>query len=114
MAFVLSNWAPRQLDWVQHGTCTGECDRDNVLSTISNIRFSTTGATDAPVDYETYKYGSVCGPYWQGLDTNECDQHCQDSCHFSWPANDELAHNSEHAACRCLPKQRAPQGYTYG
>lgn len=113
MAFVLSNWAPQQLDWVQHGTCSTECDRDNVLSTIKNIRFSTTGALDSYEDYETYQYGSVCGEYWLAQeDSNECDGKC--TCHRSWPADDPLMHQSPDVACRCLPKQRAPQGYTYG
>ena len=63
MAFVLSNWGPSSLDWLQHGTCTGSCDTSNTMSTISNIRFNTSGAVDAPLDYETYKYGTECGAW---------------------------------------------------
>ena len=32
----------------------------------------------------------------------------------AWPAEDPDRWSSPDAACRCLPKQRAPHGYTYG
>lgn len=109
MTFVLSNWAPASTAWLDHGVCSGSCSDETVLSTISNLKFSTSGAIDAPKDYETYKYGMRCS----GNEPNtECDN-CT-NCFRSWPADDPLKWDSEGAACRCLPRQRALIGYTYG
>ena len=57
MAFVLSNWSPDNLDWMQHDSCEGQCDTENVLSAFSDFNFRTSGALKAPVDYYEYKYG---------------------------------------------------------
>ena len=113
MAFVLSNWAPRNTSWIEHGTCenTG-CDLDNTLSTFKNLRFSTTGAIAPPVDYKNYKYGSTCTEASRALESNECDSACA-NCNWSWPLEDPDKWLSEDANCRCMPRQRAPQGYTY-
>lgn len=54
MAFVMSNWAPSITAWYQHGACEGSCDDEAVLSTISNFKFSSTGAIASENDYETY------------------------------------------------------------
>lgn len=98
MAFVLSNWSPRNLDWVQHGTCSGSCDKENVLSTISNLRFNTSGAIEPYLNYDVYQFGAKCGD-WQ--DTSECDKHCE-NCHVSWIYGDELKEESPDAKCRCM------------
>jgi len=87
MAFVMSNWSPSNLDWIQHGTCEGQCDTENVLSVFSDIHFKTSGARDAPVDYNDYKFGAECNQWRLDNAENKCDPTC-DECRWSWPIED--------------------------
>lgn len=115
MAFALSNWGPQNSSWLEHGVCEGSCDRVNTLSAFSNLRFNTAGAIDPDdpdVDESIYKYGNKCNADRHDLST--CDTCGDDSCHISWVFGDADKWRSDEAQCRCLPKQRAPQGYTYG
>merc|ERR1712109_211675 len=57
---------------------------------------------------EVYYFESKCG---KRMDQSLCDGECD--CHMSWPAGDKNKRRSPDAACRCLPKQMAPQAYTY-
>lgn len=41
MAFVISNWGSGNLNWLQHGVCTGSCDRVNTLSVLENLQIFT-------------------------------------------------------------------------
>lgn len=61
------------------------------------------------VDFDTFIFGVECTG---NDDTSGCSS-CQDECHRSYPVGDKRKFRSSDAACRCLPKQRAPQGYTY-
>ena len=45
-------------------------------------------------------------------DQSTCGEDCQ-YCMKSWPFEDTLGWGSADAACRCLPMQRAAQGYSY-
>lgn len=38
MAFVISNWGMDNLDWLQHGVCSGSCSNSDTLSVFSNLR----------------------------------------------------------------------------
>ena len=107
MAFAISNWSGDDIEWLQHGACTGTCDKWNTYSTFKNLKFTT--AQYAPQDETVYKYGNKCG---DSADVTLCGDDCR-NCHMSWPFDDPAKWNSNDAACRCLPDQRAPQGYTY-
>ena len=110
MTFVLSNWKPRNATWLQHDACSETVDRETVFSTISNMKFYTSGAIAAPLDYNTYQFGRKCNP--NTMDTSLCEDESE-NCHLSWIYGDELKAQSPEARCRTLPRQRAPEGYTY-
>ena len=61
-----------------------------------------------PLFASEYYYARPC-PAWkdQGLCSDDCD------CYVSWPHEDPLKWRSLENACRCLPKQMAPEAYTY-
>lgn len=74
------------------------------------MAFRTADATPPePVDTTVYKYGNECG---DDQDLTLCGEDFY-HCHMSWPADDSAEENSENAACRSLPMQRASHGYTY-
>ena len=62
-----------------------------------------------PIDEVVYKYTNECtrSSHDKSLCTNDCP------CFKSWPIDDPNKWKSVDAACRCLPKQRAPEGYKY-
>lgn len=62
-----------------------------------------------PLDEPQLTFGKECTGRWQNK--SRCRDGC--ACHISWPADDPLAWNSPEKACRCLPRQRAAEGYTY-
>ena len=37
MIFIFSTWGSNNLDWLQHGSCTGTCDPSYSGAVISNI-----------------------------------------------------------------------------
>ena len=64
MVISLSNWGADGLDWLQHGVCSGSCDRNNTLSTLSNLEFNTNGTYTPPgpePPTSEYGYGTDCG-----------------------------------------------------
>ena len=110
MAWAISHWESDSLDWLQHGQCSGTCSSVDSWTTLKNMSFRTADATPPePVDTTVYKYGNKCD---DNLDQSECGEDCL-HCQFSWPADDPANWQSENAACRCLPMQRASLGYTY-
>jgi len=116
MVFAISNWGSGSLDWLQHGVCTGTCSQSSTLSVFSNLQIFT-GAYQPeppappvePVEplRELY-YAKPC-PRWK--DTSLCTDDCE--CFISWPADDPLKWRSAENACRCLPKQMAPEAYEF-
>jgi len=107
MAFAISNWSGDNIDWLQHGACSGQCVPGDTYSTFRNLKFTT--AEFVPIDNTVYQYGDRCA---DDADQSLCGEDCR-SCHLSWAFTDADKWNSPDAACRCLPDQRAPQGYTY-
>lgn len=61
-----------------------------------------------PDQDQVFKYGNKCG---KKLDRSRCEDGCD--CFHSYPIDDPLKWKSLEKACRCLPKQRAAEGYTY-
>ena len=117
MAWTLSHWRDDTLTWLEHGVCTGTCEHDAV-NKYQNLAFWTTGAGPAPEpepqpepepEGVVYKYANECTSDSQ--DKSRCTNDCP--CFKSWPEDDPAKWRSTHAACRCLGKQRAPEGYTY-
>ena len=115
MMFVFSSWGSKSLDWLQHGACEGSCNKDTNLSTFSNIKIWTQGHTPEPLPptepvdpLQEFSYSSPCGDL---MDQSLCSDGCD--CHMSWPAIDAQKRRSPDAACRCLPKQMAPEAYTF-
>ena len=47
MVIVFSNWSSDNLDWLQHGACSGSCNQSTTFSSFSNIRFVGKGETDS-------------------------------------------------------------------
>lgn len=123
MVLVISNWGSGNLDWLQHGVCSGSCDSQNTLSVLSNMQiftkeFEDPEEPDEPEDpdepvepvepLQEFYYTKPC-PRWK--DASQCTDDCD--CFVSWPANDPLKWRSPDNACRCLPKQMAVEAYTY-
>ena len=110
MAFAISSWSTENLDWLQHGQCSGTCSTIDTATQIRNLVFRTAAyQPPEPVDSTVYKYGNMCGV---NDDQSTCGEDCQ-YCMKSWPFEDTLGWGSTDAACRCLPMQRAAQGYSY-
>lgn len=64
-----------------------------------------------PVDNATYVYTNRCGA---SDDRSLClDCSTGQACQMSYPFGDKQKTRSPDAACRCLPRQRAPHGYTF-
>lgn len=73
MVIAISNWAPEgSLDWLQHGACSGSCDKDNTFSTLSNLKFVTNSDNPVPPQPEPeptdYTVGSDC----ENLNDEDC------------------------------------------
>merc|ERR1712109_226953 len=41
MVLVISNWGSGNLDWLQHGVCSGTCSRSGTFSAISDFQITT-------------------------------------------------------------------------
>ena len=138
MAFAFSHWDGGSLDWMQHGVCTGGCE-STAMQTYSNLQFWTNGssadeqdeaATDEqdeattdeqeeattdeqeapaqmpdPIQETQYMYDYECTAE-SGEDMSLCADGC--NCHISWALD-----APEDTRCRCLPRQRAAEGYHY-
>ena len=99
MAILISNWSSSaSLDWLQEGSCSGSCGKNNLA--ISNIRVGTSGAVAAgPWQPTEYVWGSgTCASDDQTL--GDCGPLC-DECVWSWPASDPAQWDSKDADCRC-------------
>jgi len=55
-----------------------------------------------------YYYAKPCN---ERQDQSLCTEGCD--CFVSWPADDPKKWRSDDKACRCLPKQMAPEAYEY-
>jgi len=125
MAFVISNWGSGNLNWLQHGVCTGSCSASGTLSVISDFQiftnsFAPPAPPSPPADDEEEPVNEIIEPlkeYYYAKPCNErqdqslCTEGCD--CFVSWPADDPKKWRSDDKACRCLPKQMAPEAYEY-
>ena len=41
MVFAISNWGSDNIDWLQHGACTGSCDPSTNVNVFRNIEIYT-------------------------------------------------------------------------
>ena len=61
-----------------------------------------------------YHYGFTCDDDARAnADIMLCDPTCSE-CRRSWPNDDPDKWNSDENKCRCMPRQRAREGYLYG
>jgi len=100
MVFAISNWSSDDLDWLQHGACTGTCDPYTTLSVLKNLKFKTS-TYEKDDDQTLYMYSNVCAG---DMDQSLCGEDCL-NCQVSWPFGDTLGASSSDAACRCLRKE---------
>lgn len=74
MMFVFSNWGDTSLDWLQHGVCEGNCDRNSTISSFSNVKIWTSGYYPAPTEpvepIDVFYYSYFCGIK---MDKSLCD-----------------------------------------
>jgi len=77
MVWSISNWGAETsggIDWLEHGVCTGTCDRFMTETTLKNLAFIT--ADYVQPDYTVYKYGDKCD-----YDSTDCESACGEDCY---------------------------------
>jgi len=120
MAFAFSHWDGGSLDWMQHGVCTGGCER-TAMNHYSNLQFWTQGSSpddndDNSQPTTSYTFGDAC----MDLTDDDCaDVDCA-VCRMSWPTDTMFNPTTDdpEAMCRCEievdPARSEPTDFTYG